>query len=196
MHPYSTDSEERKHVPLIMAIVAIGCAIGVSWILAQFGLELPWWAPPVDTMGFYGLLYQLFDKVLWRWKLVRLVGGSRVPDLNGEWYGLVTPGNAMHPSARYDLTLSIRQTWTKIQVELQANLSQSLSSVAFISCEDRKIKYLYENVAGPAASPTMHSHEGAATLQIDEERDRLKGSYFTGRDRQSFGAIEVSRRAH
>ena len=196
MHPYSTDSDERTKVPPVLAILAIGCAIGVSWAFAQFGVDMPWWLPPLDTMGFYGLFHKLFDEFLWRWRPVRVLGGSRVPDLNGEWYGLVEPGNADHPGARLDVVLTVRQTWTRIQIELKANLSQSRSSAAFISSVDRQLKYFFTNVPGPAAVATMHVHDGVTTLEIDEERDRLTGSYFTGRDRQSFGAIEVSKSAH
>jgi hypothetical protein len=66
MHGYSTDSAERRIVPLLLASVAIMLAWLSSKILAIVHLTLPWWLDAPSTVGYYGALYALFDRNLWR----------------------------------------------------------------------------------------------------------------------------------
>jgi hypothetical protein len=54
MHGYSTDSGERRIVPLLLASVAITLAWLSSKILTVMHLTLPWWLDAPSTLGFYG----------------------------------------------------------------------------------------------------------------------------------------------
>ncbi len=83
MHGYSTDSGERRIVPLLLAFVAIALAWLSSKILAVMHLSLPWWLDAPSTLGFYGALYALFDRNLWRNRFLRKLGLARVPNLTG-----------------------------------------------------------------------------------------------------------------
>src|SRR5713226_1366748 len=87
MHGYSTDSGERRIVPLLLASVAIALACLSSKLLAVMHLSLPWWLDAPSTLGFYGALYALFDRKLWRNRLARKLGLVRVPNLTGRWRG-------------------------------------------------------------------------------------------------------------
>src|SRR5712675_1802816 len=70
MHGYSTDSGERRGVPLLLASVAIALAWVSSRILAITHLFVPWWLDAPSSLAFYGALYALFDAYLWRHRLV------------------------------------------------------------------------------------------------------------------------------
>src|SRR5260370_21293098 len=85
MHGYSTDSGERRIVPLLLASVAITLAWLSSKILAVMHLSLPGWLDAPSTLGFYGAFYALFDRNLGRNRLVRELGLIRVPNLTGAW---------------------------------------------------------------------------------------------------------------
>jgi len=61
MHGYSTDSSERRIVPLLLALLAIALAWATSKFLAAAHLSVPWWADAPSSMAFYGALYALFD---------------------------------------------------------------------------------------------------------------------------------------
>src|SRR5260370_35924827 len=92
MHGYSTDSNERRIVPLLLALVAIALAWATSKFLAAAHLSFPWWADAPSSMAFYGALYALFDRYLWRNTFVRKGGLVRIPNLTGPWGGyLITP---------------------------------------------------------------------------------------------------------
>jgi hypothetical protein len=51
-------------------------------------LEVPWWIDAPSVMGFYGLIYQWFDKYLWFRKFI-FVPFSSIPNLQGTWVGAI-----------------------------------------------------------------------------------------------------------
>jgi len=85
MHSYSTDSDERRFVPLILAALAIVLAWCSSQFLVAVHVSLPWWLDAPSSLGLYGALYTLFDKYFWRNGLVRKLGLTKIPNLTGRW---------------------------------------------------------------------------------------------------------------
>src|SRR6266404_6276691 len=85
MHGYSTDSNERRIVPLLLALLAIALAWVTSKSLATAHLAVPWWADAPSSIAFYGALYALFDRYLWRKCFVHKLGLVRIPNLTGHW---------------------------------------------------------------------------------------------------------------
>src|SRR5437879_13793081 len=86
MHGYSTDSSERRIVPLLLALLAIALAWASSKFLATAHLSVSWWVDAPSSMAFYGALYALFDRYLWRHSLVHKLGLVRIPNLKGRWH--------------------------------------------------------------------------------------------------------------
>src|SRR5216683_3282170 len=99
MHGYSTDSGERRVIPLLLALLAIALAWVSSKFLASIHLSMPWWVDAPSSMAFYGALYALFDKYLWRNRLVCKLGLVRTPNLTGRWRGFPLP-SAHAPTQR------------------------------------------------------------------------------------------------
>src|SRR5258708_37900032 len=81
MHGYSTDSDERRVVPLLLAFFAISLAWLSSKLLVVIHLSMPWWVDAPSLMAFYGVLYTLFDRSLWRNGLGSKLGRVRIPNL-------------------------------------------------------------------------------------------------------------------
>src|SRR5467141_686252 len=111
MHGYSTDSSERRIVPLLLALLAIALAWATSKFLAAAHLSVPWWADAPSSMAFYGALYGLFDRYLWRNSYVRKLGLVRIPNLTGRWRGYLITSFDGH-AKRHDLMINIFQSWT------------------------------------------------------------------------------------
>jgi len=109
MHGYSTDSSERRVVPLLLALLAIALAWVTSKSLATAHLSFPWWADAPSSMGFYGVLYILFDRYLWRNSFVHKLGLVRIPNLTGRWRGYLITSFDGH-AKRHDLMMSIFQS--------------------------------------------------------------------------------------
>src|SRR5713101_1785156 len=170
MHGYSTDSGERRIVPLLLASVAITLAWLSSKILAVMHLSLPWWLDAPSTLGFYGAFYALFDRNLWRGYLISSFDGH---------------------VKRHDLMINIFQSWTQIAVFLTTETSMSRSCAAVIQVDDPDgltLTYQYQNQPLANAMRTMHMHYGTAMLRMSDD-DTLTGDYYAGRDRRTFGRI-------
>src|SRR5580700_5220362 len=190
MHGYSTDSDERRVVPLLLASLAISFAWLSSKLLLVIHLSVPWWVDAPSVMAFYGVLYALFDSYLWRNGLVSKLGLVRMPNLSGRWYGYLISsfdGHAKH----HDLMITICQSWTQIAVFLTTAKSISRSCAAVIQVDDPEGVALidqYQNQPVADATRTMHMHYGTAMLRVSIE-GFLVGDYYAGRDRRTFGRI-------
>jgi len=138
MHGYSTDSSERRFVPLLLAAVAVVCAWLCSKLMAAAHFSTPWWLDAPSSLAFYGVVNTLFDKHLWRNRLVRKLGLSRVPNLTGHWRGFLVSSFDGHVK-RHDVLLQIFQSWTQISIYLTTITSMSRSCVAELQVSDPEV---------------------------------------------------------
>ncbi len=190
MHGYSTDSYERRFVPLLLAALAIVFAWATAKLIAGAHLSVPWWVDAPSSLAFYGALYALFDKRLWRNALVRKLGLSGIPNLTGRWRGFLVSSFDAHEKS-HEVMVQIFQSWTQISIFLTTNTSLSRSCAAVIQVGDPEgvvLIYQYENQPLSHAMKTMHMHYGTAMLRLSDG-DTLSGDYYAGRDRRTFGRI-------
>ena len=190
MHGYSTDSNERRIVPLVLALLAIALAWMSSKFLGAVHLAIPWWIDAPSSMAFYGGLYALFDKYLWRKSWARKLGLVRTPNLTGLWRGYLVTSFDGH-AKRHELIIHIFQSWTQIVVYLTTATSMSRSCTAVIQVDDPEgvsLIYQYENQPLADSMRTMHMHHGTAMLRFSNGGS-LEGDYYAGRDRRTFGRI-------
>jgi len=195
MHPYATDSSERRFVPVFLASLSILAALLLDRGLRTMQFTFPWWLDAPAVMGFYGLFYAIFDRFLWRMRIVRKIGLVKLPDLNGTWKGYVVSSFNQH-GTKYNANIEIHQSWTRIGIILKTETSNSQSQIATILTENPNstvLSYEYRNEPKPNAITTMHAHRGTARLTLKRESQVFEGEYYTGRDRQHFGTLFFER---
>jgi hypothetical protein len=198
-HTYSTDSPERRYIPFFIAAAAIAAAFFTFSLMKKYHVAPPWWAsPPIDTMAFYGLFYALFDRYLWKWPWVYKLRVTKIPDLSGIWRGHVNPtpvdGVSAGLVAKIEIEVSIQQTWSTLFIVSRTPSSRSHSlSGSFVTSHECTLSYEYLNEPSAQAVDTMHAHRGMARLSVDGTYTTLEGEYYSGRDRQSLGTIQLSR---
>jgi hypothetical protein len=191
LHPYATDSDERKQIPLYLAGFAIVSAIALSWVLQK--LHWPGWLDAPATAGFYGLYYELFRHRLWKAAIFRKWGCVRVPVLAGRWKGHVVT-SFDEAKGKHSVTATILQDWTHMQVRVASAYSKSKSIVGTILTSDEiVVDYEYKNEPLPGAVETMHAHRGTASLVLSSDGQQLSGDYYSGRDRQNFGSLHLEK---
>jgi len=193
MHPYSIDTEERKNIWLCLAIISIVLSWGFYRILDSYHISLPWWIESPSVLFFYGLLFIVFDK--WAWKFFSKIGIIKIPNLTGEWTGHLRSSFDEHGTP-VKVTLKIFQTWTRIRILLDAEQSWSQSETAYVTLNTPEGKYLYYqymNEPKMLVAKTMSIHHGTAKLLLDEKQDTLVGEYYSGRDRQNYGSLDLKR---
>jgi len=189
MHTYSIDTEERKNILLILAIVSIIFSWGFYKILGNYQISLPWWVESPSVLFFYGVFFVIFDK--WLWQYVKKINFVKTPNLNGEWNGNLKSSFDNHTSET-NATLKIFQTWTKIKILLITDQSISKSETASVvidAPEGNYLSYQYINEPKSNAVNTMSIHRGTVRLIFDKKENTLNGEYYSGRDRQNFGSL-------
>jgi len=191
MHPYATDSEERRNVLLGIALVSLGLAYGLHWLMVHMNIQAPWWVESPSVLGIAGVLYKAFDGWLWRW--FRKLGIVKVPDLKGQWE--VDGYTSFEHTKSFKAKATIRQTWTHISVYLETEQSISRSLAASLSSnqpEGAVLIYQYRNEPKPNAVETMHAHIGTALLRL-KNAGCMEGEYYSGRGRQNYGGLTLRR---
>lgn len=193
MHAYTTDSSERKFVPLYIAGASVLLAWTLNRVLGSTQFTIPWWIDAPSVIGFYSLLYTVFNKYLWKLRILRTIGVVKVPDLNGTWNAYVASSFDEH-ATKYKATVRILQNWTRISIILETDYSKSTSLIAAIVTENGTVlSHEYLNEPRPNATFTMHAHRGTARLTMQSNGKALEGEYYTGRDRQNFGILRFER---
>lgn len=189
MHTYSIDTDERKNILLVLAIISIVFSWGFYKILGNYQIALPWWVESPSVLFFYGWFFVIFDK--WLWRYFKKINFVKTINLNGEWYGNLKSSFDNHTS-EVKATLKIFQTWTRIKILLTTDQSLSHSETASIIVDTPGGKYLsYQYINEPKSNTakTMSIHRGTVRLVFDEKKNSLEGEYYSGRDRQNFGSL-------
>jgi hypothetical protein len=194
-HPYSTNSEERKHVPFYLAILAVVSSLGLAALFRKIGWTPPLWVDFSSIMGLYGLLYGFFKGVAWKWGWLRSLVSVSTPILAGTWSGTVQSDYDGVTRPAHNVEAVVGQDWTEMVIRLIGPNSKSHSlSASMVVTEDECILiYDYLNEPNAHAAETMHMHRGTARLVLTGT-DKLEGDYYTGRDRNNIGTIKLRRK--
>ncbi len=196
MHPYSINSEEHKRISLLVSVISILLAFGLH-LFSENIYQIPWWIESPSVIGFYGILYKLFDTKLWKQKYTRKLFGIKTPIIDGDWSGSIT--STSHPEHTGDpipiKRLCIKQTWHSICIYLETETSKSHSFEASINIDEintATIYYQYINEPKESAPSTMHAHRGSASARLSDD-DSLQIEYYSGRDRNNMGSFEAKK---
>ena len=191
-----TNHNVRAFTLLVLVLIAISvlAVYGINVALEELGviLHIYFDAPSVSVV--FMLLFYIFDAYAWKWPLFRWLKISD-PDLSGKWVG--------HLKSSYDefqsqiqVEMTVIQTATNITVKCRFDESRSVSVAASferseIDCQIA-LYFFFRNEPEYNATATMATHEGACKL-ILSSGDELAGYYYSGRNRNNHGLIELRR---
>jgi len=192
VHAYATDTTDRKVLPVIIGIIAVAIAVAIHSVLTHWRIVIPWFMDFPSILALYWLLYALWNAVVWRWR-VGPWNLSQIPDLSGSWAGSLT---SLPENRELKCELRIKQTWSAMSLEMRTATSTSWSTMAAVFSKGSPhfgVRYEYTNEPGVLSEPAMQIHKGTAQLRYLPEGNRLKGDYYTGRGRSTFGSLEFAR---
>lgn len=190
MHAYATDAKDRESIALWLAASAVAATLLLNYVLKVLKLQIPWWVDAPSVMGFYGLLHTVFDNFVWQLQFGS-VRFSEIPIIQGTWVGIVRSSYEGGTEVR-EVLMYVRQTWSKISIQLETDRSRSSSTMAAVNTEkvfESGLKYEYVNEPSALSVETMQPHRGTAHLRLAPDRITLEGDYFTGRSRQNIGEM-------
>lgn len=210
---YSLDSDIRKKVIVGLFIIsfAINIPLNYVWdllfslilkisvveqVVSQFEI-IGVVAKQLSIIAVFGLLYTIFSK--WMWKLRVVKRFTKVPDLNGEWEG-VLESSYKDPNTKkpviLDITATITQTWNTIQVICHFPNSSSYSRTATLQINANKgmvLGFSFNNDSKDVNLP-VRQYTGYNELVYNGE-NKLEGNYFTDRGRGTHGTINLTKKA-
>jgi hypothetical protein len=188
MHQYTADPEERKEVLKYLAILAIALTMVFSYLVQIFKLPIPWYVDPPAVAGFFGLVFWLFDNLLWRLKFGPFYL-SKTPDLRGTWVGRIRSSfkDASGKETEVPVVVHIWQGWSELSIELGSSQSKSFTILAMFDFNDNSLRYEYRNEPRNYGFPP--GHKGSAHLELPRDRKTLKGKYYTSEGSDNRGTI-------
>lgn len=177
--------------------------VGILWASSSWILQLFWnnnllqgFGPTAGVM----LFLVLYDRWLWKIPLLRFM--NTAPDLNGMYSGWVAYCYDGVDGTKKCI-LEIKQTCSIIKIKSifnkdGENETQSVSMDAYITTDetqDQHLLFYYKNRGSCKAGDTLDQHDGMNVLEILKKGKsiRLKGYYFTNRNPQTKGCMEVVR---
>lgn len=176
-----------------MAVISIGVIFTIDHIF-----PVPEWIPVPSVLAVYGLLFGLFNKYIWRWKLLRAIGLISTPDLNGEW-DMISNSSKTEQKIQYQGKLYIDQTWTEINIYFDGNIATSnslMASINFLNHKKFSIEWEYLSKKKPEHAEEEYMHYGITRLELvlgESSGTILKGDYFTDRSRNNYGDVEITK---
>lgn len=194
MHEYSIDVD-HKRVYFFLAVASIIGSTIVTLILNYLIDIIPFIELTVSiaSLGVFGILYTLFDKYIWKWKLLKKIGIVQTPNLNGTWKGEIHSSYFDFKESQ-PATLVIEQTWSKICIKGRFNQSKSSSDTTSLKVNDGggiKLLYSYYNDKDPQYYEISTSnHRGYTSLEIKE--NSMEGNYFNDpTNNQNHGKLKL-----
>ena len=177
--------------------------IGLLWTISSWALAKLWGygflqgiGPTAIVMGFL----TFYDKYFWKLPVLNLL--TTLPDLNGDYEGEIGYHYNGQDGTK-SCKLTINQTCSIIKVKSifskdGENDTQSVSTEAFIKTDqagDQLLYFYYHNAGSSKSGDTLDAHDGMNVLEIikDNKSLTLKGYYFTNRNPQTKGCMEVTK---
>ena len=199
MHPYSIDTNERKTIIFWLSFLSVLLSHYSTSLLSLLNNPLSLYLKSPAPLAIFAILYLLFDKYFWKWKIFKF--WIKTPDLNGVWEGEFVSSYSSPDSPKRKtkgkVKMTIEQTWTKIRIcsDNGNGFSSSYSQLAGLFVDDRNgivLKYEYENDSQNFVD-TMTRHTGFSMLKYNSTTKTLDGGYYTDRHRRTYGNLNYKK---
>lgn len=201
MHGYIIDGKGRHFaifwLTVISVLAGVGLTYGVDLIIsklekidgAQIIILLYSAVFSFGAGAIFAILYCLFDNILWKFKIFR----NR--DLSGKYKcDGISKDKTQKEKDCFTATITIKQTWTKISINLRTDKSHSDSFMAKISengVGDIRLDYCYTNSTNQTNKDMVSMHTGTASIIFSSE---IKGKYYNQPDdRMRYGELVLTK---
>lgn len=175
-----TNLSKTPHVLFFAGFLTV-LSIFLAWCFAQVFTNIPFWVENLSPLLAYGILYSIFDKYLWNWKIFRWLGVSTFPDLRGRWKGNQTSSYKVEDkNVIVQSYLEVRQSFSEICVCAYYQKSQSASVTAnFVETSNGNyLFYTYDSEPNSLKQGTMQIHKGTVKLKCIPDEKKMIGVYF------------------
>jgi hypothetical protein len=181
----SVDLHKQSHILFFVVFLPL-LSFGIGWLFAQLIPDAPFWVETISPLAAYGLLFNFFDKVAWRWPVFRWLGIVCVPDLRGRWLGEQVSSykseNGKHITSR--VIMEVEQTFSQIKAQTYyAKWHTSITAAQFVDIQQvPTFLILFDAEPSALYDGDATIHKGVTKL-IQKPDGTLEGSYFNANGR-------------
>lgn len=201
MHGYIINGKRRHSAIFWLAVISVLVGLGLTYWIDLILSKLETMKGTqiivllysaifgVGSGAIFTLLYYLFDNFFWK---IKIFGNI---DLSGKYQCEgVSKDKSQKEKDRFVGIITIKQTWTKISVNLKTDKSHSDSFMAKISQNgvgDLRLDYCYTNNTNQTNKDMVSRHTGTATIIFSSE---IKGKYYNQPDdRMRYGELVLTK---
>ncbi len=194
MHPYTINSDRLRVYIIIGILSAILTPLANKAVIQHLFSGLQPWVSAGPSFGLiYGVLFSIYNRLIWRWSWIGLIGLHTITNLSGRYNGKLI--SSYKGKTEIPLSLEIVQTWTKIIVYIRTGTDSSesysyMASIFEVDDKSSQLTYTYTNQPFSAiADADMQPHDGTARLVFRKDGSVI-GTYFNARTR--VGTIKLA----
>lgn len=195
MHHYNNTQVLGPSFYVLLSALSVACAWLLHLALSYLKLDELWWIEFPSVLGFYAIIWQWFDKKGWAIPVIRRLFQISTPNLSGRWSAQAATLIENRPHTVTAQAI-MKQTWSKIKISIDWQNSTSVSvsaSLHEVSPNEFELIYQFVNTPKPLAPKTMNMHRGTAWLSFFPDKFRMEGEYYSGRGRNKFGELTLTR---
>jgi hypothetical protein len=190
LHSYGTEFKFTPHLHIGLAVLSYG----LYEIVTLLPLPQAVAVHPFFALTIFGFVELLFTQ--WGWRLLCYVPALGLHYFGGTYEGPIRSGDG----SEFPAKLTIKQTWSKIELYFESGQASSKSISASI-IPDRLQKgsievaynYYAPGVRDVTGAERVGAHYGTAMLRRLESGALLDGEYFTEQKRHSNGRMCLRR---
>ncbi len=194
MHFCSNDLANTSRIylySLVFSVLSFFLGLLPLYIIIEesLGIAIPIWIEIPSIIGLYHFYIDLFEKYLWKHRIIKWLGLPKIPNLNGNWKAVI---KSSHNNTTKNADVFISQSYSRFSMIVKTDESTSKTTMAHLELSNpiyRTLVYSYISKPRPLSAPTMNIHEGMGNLEILKNDAELRGYYYSGRGRQNFGEI-------
>jgi hypothetical protein len=188
VHSYGSDFKHVAYVHVVLAAISLGLYLALKL------LPLPSNFPvhPLITLTIFGIVEFLFNQ--WGWRLLCLFPIVRVYNFGGTYEGHMRAAD----DATYPVKLTVKQNWSRMEIVFESGDARSKSFSASV-IRDRiangQVELVYNYFAHGVheGEERVGAHYGTSMLRRLNQGLKLDGNYYTERQRDSFGRVELKK---
>ena len=192
MNPYKANANRFILAAVLLTLLS---ALASEFLLGRGLIALI--LAPASIVFVVGGAWLIFDRYIWKWRIINLLGFSMLPDLNGTWVGNVNRNDENNPHA---FKAVVHQTYSRISITTSSENARGYSVKSFFLCDENcqyftLVDYWYCKTRSRTGSFDEEFH-GVSRIDIVRDPDgslALENAYFTDRNPATQGRSRLKR---
>lgn len=191
MHRYSIDNDNYIKVLVFLTVVSALFNAIINIVIIPLIIKNDFFIQVISlAVSFFisfELIFGIFDKWLWKFSFLNKL--INYPNISGKWEGTID--NHIFP--KVNVNVEIKQSWTKIIINLRTENAKSKTKALTFHAEDSNNPEIYYVYFNESSTKKLSHHGGTGVLTFRKDENILEGYYYTDKHRGNHGDIVLKK---